>query len=143
MSWLPPEKHLAVLISTVEQKLSVRKAAEVHGVHRGSVQTWITWHRNGKCTIDMLRAQGVQPSAPIAPVPQGRFWHKEPVESLKKAAKWQSEGVHLLGELVAEREQVSERILNLEERRVQLDKVIDSLLAFPRPVSDTIEVTDE
>ena len=65
MSWHRPEKHLAVLVSVVEQGLSVREAAATHGVAKGSVELWVKRHRSGQQTLESLRAAGLVPTDPV------------------------------------------------------------------------------
>ena len=50
--------RLAVLEGVFEQHLSYRKLVGVYGIARESVSKWVREHRDGKLTIDMLRARG-------------------------------------------------------------------------------------
>ena len=59
------EKRLAVLLSVIDDKLSLREAVCVHGVSKGSIETWLREHRAGHRTIASLRAVGVVPAAPV------------------------------------------------------------------------------
>lgn len=57
------EKRLAVLESVLRDGLSVRAAAQRFAVNKNSVQTWLSEHRRGKRTAEMLRSAGIEPEA--------------------------------------------------------------------------------
>jgi transposase-like protein len=112
--------RLAVLEAVFERDMSIRKAAAVYGIDKNSAHSWAMAHRNGKLTLEQLRADGVEPVAQVLSIVEADGGLDVEREA-ERAASWKKSGGEMREKLLAERQRCREKI----ER---IDKVLNVMM---------------
>jgi transposase-like protein len=128
-------KRIAVLISAIEGKCSVREIACLHGVNKTSVTKWVREHESGETTLQSLRTWGVVPTRPVGSIADAHPSKSAPSRSLEFFDNWKKSGFELRAKLEAERASLDEQIEQLEARR---KLVFNALKTLPKSESEAL-----
>lgn len=128
MSLHSAAKRLAVLEAVLEQKLSIREAAKLHGVAKESVSTWLRAQHRGEETLEMYRDLGYQATSPVvellsAVMPRRRekFAATRGL-SVADISVWRARGIAMRKELEQRREVLAEQLAEIDKALVELPK---------------------